>query len=162
MSITISTVKTGHKYKIAEYMQTDVTSIHLSATFLEAIEIMIKKKRNGLVVVDRKNKVVGMLSTLHFIKHIVPDYLEDDKHLAAFEAGDIFVKRTKEVRNDPIKLFMNTEYHPVKAEDSLMEAATLMSEFNVRHLPVVDNQGILIGYITRTDIKKAIEKILTD
>ena len=154
-------MSTRQKFKIKDYMQTEVTTIRSSAKFIDAVDIMMKKHRNGLVVLDRKNKVVGMLSSLHLIKHIVPDYLEDDKHLAAFEAGDIFIKRTKEVHNDPVKLFMNTDFHPVNAEDSLMEAATLMSEFNVRHLPVVDSNGLLVGYITRTDIKKAIGKILT-
>lgn len=142
-------------------MQTEVTTIRRSATFIDAVNIMTKNHRNGLVVIDRNNKVVGMLSSLSLIKHIVPDYLEEDKHLAAFEAGDIFIKRTKEVHNDPVKKFMNTDFHPVKAEDSLMEAATLMSEFNIRHLPVIDDEGHLTGYITRTDIKKAIAKILS-
>lgn len=148
------------KLKIKDFMNKNVSTINMDANFLDAMNIMYGEKRNGLVVVDKHNKVVGMISSLHLIKWIVPDYLEDDKHLAAFEAGDVFAKRVHEVKHDKIVKFMNPNFHPVKAEDTLMEAAALMSEWNTRHLPVVDEEGVLIGYITRTDIKRAIAEIL--
>ena len=47
--------------------------------------------RNGFVVVDKDNKIAGMLRSLHLIKWIVPDYMEDDKHLAGFEASDVAI-----------------------------------------------------------------------
>ncbi len=148
------------KFRIRDFMRKEVNTINKGATFLEAVTLMYEQRRNGLVVVDKEKKVVGMLTSLHLIKWIVPDYLEDDKHLAAFEASDVFAKRVHEVKNDKIENFMNHNFHPVKADDTLMEAATLMSEWNTRHLPVVDDKGILIGYITRTDIKRAIAEIL--
>lgn len=150
------------KLKIADFMRPKevVSTISVDATFEDAAKIMIEKKRNGLVVLDKDKKVIGMLSSLHLIKFIVPDYLEDDKHLAAFEATDVFAKRVHEIKNEPIVKFMNHNYHAVKAEESLMEAANLMSEWNTRHLPVVDDQNMLVGYITRTDVKKAIAQIL--
>jgi len=148
------------KFIVKDYMRKEVNTINKDANFLDAMETMFKERRNGLVVIDKDNKVCGMLSSLHLIKWIVPDYLEDDKHLAAFEANDVLAKRVHEVKKDKITKFMNPEFHPVKAEDTLMEAATLMSEWNTRHLPVVDDSGSLIGYITRTDIKRAIAEIL--
>lgn len=150
------------KLTIADFMRPKdvVSTININATFEDAAKIMIEKKRNGLVVMDNNNKVAGMLSSLHLIKFIVPDYLEEDKHLAAFEATDVFANRIHEIKNEPITKFMNPEYHSVKAADSLMEAATLMSEWNTRHLPVVDDQNELVGYITRTDVKRAIAQIL--
>lgn len=148
------------KYRIRDFMRKEVNTIQKGTSFLDAVTLMYKQRRNGLVVVDKDNKVVGMLSSLHLIKWIVPDYLEDDKHLAAFEASDVFAKRVHEVKKDKIENFMNHNFHPVNADDTLMEAATLMSEWNTRHLPVVDDRGVLIGYITRTDIKRAIAEIL--
>jgi CBS domain-containing protein len=148
------------KYTIDAYMKKDVTTIKKEATFFDALEIMAKNRRNGVVVVDENRRVVGMLSSLGLIRHVVPDYLEDDKHLAAFESEDIFEKRTKDVKNDPIETFMNKQFHTVRTHHSVMEAATLMSEHNIRHLPVVDEKGILVGYITRTDIKKAMADVL--
>ena len=41
-----------------------------------------------------------------------------------------------------------------------MEAAALLSTFHIRQLPVVDNDGNLVGYINRTDIKLAVGRAL--
>lgn len=151
---------TQHRYTIDQFMRREVTTVDENATFTEALEIMARNKRNGLVVLNKDHKVVGMLSSLGLIRQVVPDYLEEDKHLAAFESEDVFEKRVREVAKDPIKDFMNKEFYPVKVHHSLMEAATLMSEHNTRHLPVVDDNDKLIGYLTRTDIKKAMAEIL--
>lgn len=141
-------------------MRSEVVTLPPTATMREAVETMLRTKTNGTVVVDNSHKVVGILSSWDFIQYIVPDYLEEDKHLAAFESGDVFVERVKELQNDPISKFMSSKVHTCKADHSLMEAATLLSEFRIRQLPVVDDKGILVGYINRTDIKKAIADVL--
>jgi len=147
-------------YAVSEYMQRNVVTVSKTATFRDAVEIMIKNHTNGAVVIDESNKVIGILSSSDFIQHIVPDYLEEDKHLASFEAGDVFIKRIKKVNNDSVTKFMTKSVHTIKPHHTLIEASTLLSEFHIRQLPVVDEAGVLIGYINRTDIKKAIGQVL--
>ena len=148
------------KYIISEFMNTNVITIPNNATLKQAVEVMIKSKTNGLVVINESNKVAGILSSWDIIQHIVPDYLEEDMHLASFESGDVLIQRTKETANDPIAKFMTAKVHTVKPQETLMEAAAILSEFRIRQLPVVDDNGVLIGYINRTDIKEAIGDIL--
>ena len=121
---------------------------------------MIKNKTNGLVVIDESSKVAGILSSWDIIQHIVPDYLEEDMHLASFESGDVLIKRTLGAADDPITKFMTSNVHVVKPHETLMEAAAILSEFKIRQLPVVDDNGVLVGYLNRTDIKEAIGDIL--
>jgi len=141
-------------------MQSDVNTISEHSTVREVVEEMIKAHTNGLVVVDKQHKVVGMLSSWDIIAYVVPDYLEEDKHLAAFESGDVFAERIKEVENHHVSKFMSTHVHTTKASHTLMEAATLLSEFHIRQLPVVDDNGVLVGYLNRTDLKRAIGDVL--
>ena len=94
------------------------------------------------------------------ISRIVPDYLEEDQHLAAFEAGDLFAKRVHALAEESVASFMTTKVHTVKPDSTLMEAAAVLSEFRIRQLPVVGEDGILVGYLNRTDIKKAIGEVL--
>ena len=148
------------KYIISEFMNTNVITIPNNATLKQAVEVMIKSKTNGLVVINESNKVAGILSSWDIIQHIVPDYLEEDMHLASFESGDVLIQRTKETANDSIAKFMTAKVHTVKPQETLMEAAAILSEFRIRQLPVVDDNGVLIGYINRTDIKEAIGDIL--
>lgn len=145
---------------VREYMRREVVTLDERATLKEAVAAMVDNNTNGVVVVDVTRKVVGILSSWDIIEHIVPDYLEEDKHLATFESGAVFADRTHEVANDPIVDFMSAHVHTVREDHSLMAAATLLSEFKIRQLPVVDGAGVLIGYLNRTDIKKAIADVL--
>ena len=145
---------------VAKYMRQTIATLPSSATLRDAVATMIQHNTNGLVVVDDDRKVTGILSSWDIIQHIVPNYLEEDKHLASFEAGDVFAQRTREVANDPITKFMTAKVKTVNQKDTLMEAAALLSEFRIRQLPVVDDDGHLVGYINRTDIKRAVGDVL--
>ena len=109
------------QYRVEEFMSTKVTTLHEDATIADAIQKMLRHKTNGLVIVDKNKKVVGILSSWDIIEYVV---------------------------------------HTIKPDHTLIEAATLLSEFHIRQLPVVDQDGILIGYINRTDIKRAMGEVL--
>lgn len=147
-------------WSVEDYMRSSVVTLPLSATMSEAITVMIRERTNGLVVIDKKGCVAGILSSWDIIQHVVPDYLEEDKHLASFEASDLFVSRARELADDSITKFMTKNVHTIKPGHSLMEAAALLSTFHIRQLPVVDNEGKLIGYLNRTDVKLAVGKAL--
>ena len=144
------------QYAVSHYMHTKVITASSDITLKEAVEIMLKSETNGLVVVDKEQRVVGILSSWDIIQYIVPDYLEEDRHLASFEAGDIFFSRIQDTKDHPIEKFMTHHVHVVHPDSSLIEAAALLSEHRIRQLPVVDEHGVLVGYLSRTNIKKAI------
>ncbi len=147
-------------FKVSEFMRVSPTTVHPSVTVREVVELMIRERTNGLIIVDDEKHVKGILSSWDIIEHIVPDYLELDKHLASFEAGSTFVARVKEVENDTVSEFMTTKVHTIDPDATIMEAATLLSEFKIRQLPVVSKDGVLVGYINRTDIKLAVGEAL--
>lgn len=148
------------KYSVANYMLSGVVTIDQDATLRAAIGKLLETKTNSLVVVDAAGRVVGMLSTIDVVKYVVPDYLEEDRHLAAFEAGDVFVQRVKEIADQPVKKSMSSNVHTIQPSHTLIEAAALLSEHRINQLPVVDDAGKAIGYIGRTNIKQAIHDVL--
>lgn len=148
------------KYLVRDYMSKRIVTVTENATFEEAMRLFIAEKTNGLVVIDEKKKVKGILSSWDMIQYTVPDYLEQDKHLASFESGDVFAQRIHELAHHPISKFMTKKVKTVQPSHTLMEAATLLSEFRIRQLPVVNEKGVLVGYINRTDIKKVMATIL--
>ena len=148
------------RYLVQNNMQNVVTTVDVNATFREALQKMVDGRTNGLVVVDGENYVKGILSSMDLIQYLVPDYLEEDKHLAAFEAAEEFSNRIEEIADEPITKFMTDKVHTIKANRTLMEAATMLSEFAIRQIPVVDDDDKLVGYINRTDVKKAIARVL--
>lgn len=148
------------QFVVADYMQKDLRTVVKDTTLKEAIQIMMSYKTNGLVVVDNEKHVVGILSSWDIIQHVVPDYLEQDKHLASFEAGDVFTNRVAEVQDDTVEVFMTKQVRTVHPDDLLIEVVTMLSQFHIRQLPVVDDNGCMCGYINRTDVKRAIADIL--
>lgn len=149
------------QFVVSDYMQKDLRTVTPQTTLREAIKVMMDYKTNGLVVIDRQKHVVGILSSWDIIQHVVPDYLEQDKHLASFEAGDVFTNRVAEVKNDPVEKFMTKQVRTVTPDDLLIEVVTMLSQFHIRQMPVVDEEGCICGYINRTDVKRAIADILT-
>lgn len=149
-------------YTVAEYMQSGVVSIPNTATLREAVQVMLKTDTNSLVVIDEHSKVVGMLSTIDVIHYVVPDYLEEDKHIAAFEARDVFAERVQEIGNQPVTKSMSANVHTIQSSHTLIEAATLLAEHRINQLPVVDTDGKLVGYIGRTNVKKAIGDVFSE
>jgi acetoin utilization protein AcuB len=93
-----------------------------------------------LPVVDKKNKLIGML-TDRDVRLIRPSLAFTNKEDAEVQLWSISVQQAAVF--DPIS---------VRPETTLKEAAQLMLRWHVGGLPVVDNQGTVVGVITYTDI----------
>src|SRR3989338_2914005 len=85
----------GKQRLVSQYMHRHPKTLPPGATLKDSIALMIEEQTNGLVVVDASGRVAGILSSWDVISRIVPDYLEEDQHLAAFEAGDLFATRVQ-------------------------------------------------------------------
>ena len=145
------------KYIVADYMQQPAITIPTTATLREAVELMIQKKTNGLVVLDGLDRVVGIVSNWDVIQHISPTYDEEK----GGPNDEVFVEHIKTVAEDPVTKIMTSRVQTIKPTDSILEANLLLSEFRIRQLPVVDKNDNLVGYINLTDIKNIVGEILS-
>ncbi len=146
------------KYSVSEYMKKEVVTISPSATIKDALKILIQKNTNGCVVVDKNNQAVGILSSWDIIQYIVPHFETD--RLASSDVDQFLTQHVKELSNHLITNCITTKIQTVYPQTSIMEAAALLSEFRIRQLPVVNTKKELIGYINRTNIKRAFGDIL--
>lgn len=153
----------SHKTLIVEnYMKSDVFTLRKDQTLREATLAMIEHKTNGAVVVDDDHHVIAMLSSSDIIKYVVPEYLSQDKHIAMFEAPDVFADRIHAVADHTVEQFMSSRVKSIKKDATLINAIALLAEYHIRQLPVVNEDNVLIGYINRTDLKRAIGDVLLD
>ena len=53
------------------------------------------------------------------------------------------------------KNYMTREVVTISKEASLLEAYKIMYEKRIRHLPVIDNEGIVIGMLSDRDVQRA-------
>jgi CBS domain-containing protein len=146
---------------VRDVMTTEVLSFHSDENVSEAMTALVDRGVDAGPVLDATGLVVGMLSTgdlvveearVHFptvvnflgVNVTMPfnhDELDDSvrKALGA-SVGDV----------------MTTKVVTVSPDASVEDAATLMHDRKVSRLPVVDDQGDLVGILSRGDIVRAI------
>eukprot|EP00887_Chlorella_sp_A99_P003061 scaffold9.g3061.t1 len=93
-------------------------------------------KITGLAVVDADNYVVGVVS------------IKDVNRL----------KKQGVSLEEPVSRHMSTPPIVVKRDTVVADAAALMLAKKIHRLPVVDNQGKLIGIVSRTDVFRRAEE----
>jgi len=109
-----------------------VWSITPDASVFEAVQLMADKRVGALMVVDR-NELVGVISERDYAREIV---LKD-----------------RVSRDTPVSAIMTQRVLYVRPQQTLEECMALMTEKNLRHLPVL-NDGRLVGVISMRDVVK--------
>ena len=109
-----------------------VWSITPDASVFEAVQQMADKRVGALMVVER-NELVGVISERDYAREIV---LKD-----------------RVSRDTPVSAIMTQRVLYVRPQQTLEECMALMTEKNLRHLPVLDD-GRLVGVISMRDVVK--------
>ncbi len=134
---------------IANWMTTDVVTVHLDTTLPEAHELMTKHKIRRLPVVNDARELVGMV-TLGDLREARPSSATS---LNVWELNYLLAKLR-------ISDFMSRTLITIAPETSVVEAARLMLAHKISGLPVVDAHGTLRGIITETDLFRVmVEKL---
>lgn len=121
--------------KSEDIMISNPIKITPKRTVLQAIEIMKDNKVDSLMVTDKQNVLVGMV-TLKGIK------LQN--------------------RNATIEEVMETNVQAVCEESNLISILSTMNEHKIGYVPVVNETGKLVGLITRSSILSTLSSQLID
>ena len=108
-----------------------VLSIHPDATALEGAQIMNEDKIGALLVMD-EDRIVGMFTERDILRRIVAEE-RSPSHTHVAEV-------------------MTTEVVCCKPQTSIAEARGAMKNRRIRHLPVVNDNGQLLGLISIGDL----------
>jgi CBS domain-containing protein len=111
-----------------------VVTISPSQTIRQVLQVLVKYNFGALVIVDESSRPIGIISERDIVR------------LAASDE-QCFSKLVQDV--------MTTELILGLQNDDIRAVANTMTEKRIRHLPVVDNDGLLIGMISIGDIVKA-------
>jgi CBS domain-containing protein len=149
---------------VKDVMSKNVITISPEDSISDAIEKMAKNNISGLIVVEGE-KVVGVISesdVLRVFKSEIPEIsTSTSATLSIFlilEKGIKAINEMKKIGKLKVKNLMSKRVFYVKPEDTILEAARIMSKKDVRRLPVIDENGKLVGVISRTDILRALVK----
>ena len=121
----------SHVREILKCKGPQVWTIHLNATVLEAASLMNKHKIGALVVTE-DGQVLGMFTERDVLQRVVA--------------------KQREPANTKVVDVMTTEVVCCSPDTKLDEARGAMKNRRIRHLPVVGEDGKLLGLISIGDL----------
>lgn len=117
--------------QVGSVMTGDVVRVRSGTSAQEMVRLLAEYDISGLPVVDGDDKVIGVVSATD---------LEPEG------------RRTGSGANPDAGQLMSVPARTVRADDSVVRAARLMSTSGIERLPVVDEEARLVGMITRRDV----------
>lgn len=143
--------------EIRDIMNASVTTVTPTTSLSEAAAVLKSSQASDLMVVDDEQRFVGVLSEGDLLRAAMPGFenvmFECGSMLGAFQSfvdeGKILSKATvnKLLIRDPV--VVRPYNHPLRA-------AAIMIARQIRRLPVVADDGTLLGTVSRADIAGAI------
>lgn len=119
--------------KVLDVMSRDVETVPAAATVQEAA-LQMAEGDYGAVLVTEGAALAGILTDRDIILRSVVEGLD--------------VTRTS------VRRIMSSTLFTCRAEDDVAEAFRAMSERQVRRLPVLDDEGTLVGIVTMSDLAR--------
>jgi CBS domain-containing protein len=153
--------------KVEDVMVKNVVSFKPDDRIAEVIETLRERRISGAPVVDEDGKVIGVISEADIVKLNslieLPEIEINPFNPFAFleihnywkKVGRIpeeIKKRHETLTNGSVKDVMSKKPVTISPEASISEAARIMRKNDFNRLPVVDEEGRLVGIIARQDI----------
>ncbi|MCS7121175.1 MAG: CBS domain-containing protein [Archaeoglobaceae archaeon] len=115
--------------KVEEIMEKNVIFVRDDTSFRDAVETMFEKKVGGCPIVDKENRVVGIITEKDVLKHLA----------------------AKSYVDDVVEKYMTKGVVTIRPKDTLKKAMETMVQRKLRRLPVIED-GVLIGMVTVRDV----------
>ncbi len=140
---------------VRDIMTTMVITVKKETDLHEAARLLSDHKISGMPVVDDQNHVVGVVSEADILT------------LAGMKKEHTFKDILRNIIGEPVPTrvggnlvqdVMSMPALTTSADEDIKKVAIILDERRIKRLPVVDNQGKLIGIISRGDIVRAISK----
>lgn len=140
--------------KVREIMTRDLTSVEPDTTVRELIHILDKSGLTSVPVVDEDGRVLGIVSERDIIEGAMPGYFELLHGASFLPTVDQFSQKLREIEHEPVSLYMTHQAIKIDEDEEDLTVADVMIRKNLKMLPVVNRNGLLVGLLRRIDLLK--------
>lgn len=128
------------QHKVKDWMVNLLVFIEPEASVLEALNLMRRRYIHSILVSKSvTNPEYGILTSTDICDKIIA------------EQRNPATTKVAEIMNSPIVT--------ISQDKNLIDCVKLMKKHNVHHMPVVDEKGELVGFISATDFMVAAEQL---
>ncbi len=117
--------------EVRQIMQTNLVTVTPKTSIFEAAKLMDEENVGTVLVVDRQNKLLGMVTDRQIVTRVVAH----KRDLSTTTVDEIMTRW-------PMSIFPET---------TCKEALDIMGDYGYRRLPV-EKEGILVGIISLSDL----------
>jgi CBS domain-containing protein len=146
--------------KVRDAMSPSVVTVRPDASILEASELMLKHDIGGLPVVDRRGRLVGIVTERDFLRpaHRGTGYRRP-RWLQVLIGEAKVSEDHEQATNRKVAEVMTENPITVGDETPLEEVVSLMDRHDFSRLPVL-RDGKLVGIVARADLLRALVRSL--
>ncbi|WP_405539736.1 CBS domain-containing protein [Streptomyces sp. NBC_00075] len=136
-------------YLVSDVMTRTVVALRTGAAFKDIARTMRRWKVSALPVLDGDRRVVGVVSEADLLPKEMFRDGDPDRYARSRGRSDL-AKADAVAAAD----LMTAPAVTVHADATVARAARIMARHNLKRLPVVDDEGVLQGIVSRTDLLK--------
>ncbi|MBD2254532.1 CBS domain-containing protein [Nostoc parmelioides] len=144
---------------VADVMSHNPVVVKPETPLQEAIKILAERRISGLPVVDNDGKLLGIISETDLMWQETgvtpPAYIMFLDSVIYLQNPAVYERDLHKALGQTVGEVMSKNPVTVSPEKSVKQAAQLMHDRNVHRLPVLDDEGQVIGILTRGDIIRA-------
>ena len=143
-----------------DIMTRDVTTARKDMSVKELAQLLHDKKISGVPVVDDQDNLIGIVTENDLIdqtkKIHIPTVMALFDSFVFLENPDRLEKDLRKMSASTVGDICSSKIITAKIDTPVDELATTMSEKKVHTLPILDNEGNMMGVIGKSDIIRTI------
>lgn len=151
--------------KVRDVMTSEVASVNGSTPFRDVAEVLIAHEVSAVPVVDGEGHVIGVVSEADLLRkeefreqYYREGYRPPLRARLREAVGHPGGRGQARARGVTAAELMSAPAITTRPYTSVVSAARQMSEHGVKRLPVVDDDGVLTGIISRHDLLKVLAR----
>lgn len=142
---------------VASLMSSPVYTARRDTLVAEVVRTMTEHRVSAVPIVDDQSRVVGVVTVSDLIPHVrnapasnIPLLSLGDEYVDFASLGDAYEGLARLAVSEVMRDAVIT----VRPEIEIGTAAQIMVEHEIGTLPVVREDGVLVGIVTRTDLAR--------
>lgn len=145
--------------RCADIMSPDPLAVQFGTPLDEAWRLMRQRNVKALPVIDRSQRIVGIITVADFMRQI-----DLESHSGLGVRLKTFLQRSGTSHSDKSEVvgqIMTRRVQVTSLTKHAIELVPLFSTAGHRHIPVIDHENRLVGIITQSDLIRALYRAVS-
>lgn len=141
--------------KVKDIMTYDLTFVFENDTVESVIDLLNRSGLPGVPVVDTDLKVLGFISEDDVIRACLPSYFNLLQTAAFLPDTNLVLSNLRKIAKESVGKYATKSVFTVKLDDTLLAVADAFMRKQYKIIPVVDENNVLLGIVTRLSVLKS-------